>query len=64
MGRKLLPLPILKRELTGLTMSLDKFKTKWAGVTRILIKDYFARAFSRWLVATISTIILASKEDW
>jgi hypothetical protein len=61
LGRKLFPHPTLKRKLTGLTMSLDKFKTKWAGVTKILIKDYFARAFSRWLIATI---ILASKEDW
>ncbi len=30
-------------------MSLDKFKTKWEVVIRMLSKDDFARAFQRWL---------------
>jgi histone-lysine N-methyltransferase SETMAR len=41
--------PTLKRELAGLTMSLDEFKQKWEGVIRTLTKDDFARAFERWL---------------
>jgi histone-lysine N-methyltransferase SETMAR len=40
--------PTLKRELAGLSMSLDEFKTKWEGVVRTLIEDDFARAFERW----------------
>ncbi len=41
--------PSLKRELGGLSMSLDEFKTKWEGVVRTLTEDNFARAFERWL---------------
>jgi histone-lysine N-methyltransferase SETMAR len=40
--------PMLKRELAGLSMSLDEFKTKWEGVVRTLTEDDFARAFERW----------------
>jgi hypothetical protein len=39
--------PTLKRELAGLSVSLDEFKTKWEGVVRTLTEDYFARAFER-----------------
>jgi histone-lysine N-methyltransferase SETMAR len=41
--------PALKRELAGLTLSQDEFKTKWEGVVRTLNKDNFATAFQRWL---------------
>jgi histone-lysine N-methyltransferase SETMAR len=37
--------PELKRELAGLTLSQDEFKTKWEGVVRTLTKDNFATAF-------------------
>jgi histone-lysine N-methyltransferase SETMAR len=37
--------PELKRELVGLTLSQDEFKTKWEGVVRTLTKDDFATAF-------------------
>jgi hypothetical protein len=40
--------PTLKRELAGLFMSLDEFKTKWEGVMRTLTEDDFAKAFKRW----------------
>jgi hypothetical protein len=30
--------PTLKRELAGLMLSLDEFKTKWEGVIRTLTK--------------------------
>ncbi len=41
--------PTLKRELAGLSVTLDEFKTKWEGVVRTLTEDDFARAFERWL---------------
>ncbi len=41
--------PTLKRELVGLILSLDKFKTKWEGVIRTLTKDDFTKSFQRWL---------------
>jgi histone-lysine N-methyltransferase SETMAR len=37
--------PELKKELAGLTLSQDEFKTKWEGVVRTLTKDDFATAF-------------------
>jgi hypothetical protein len=40
--------PTLKRELAGLSVSLDEFKTRWEGVVRTLTEDNFARAFERW----------------
>jgi hypothetical protein len=40
--------PTLKRELAGLSMSLEEFKMKWEGVVRMLTEDNFARAFERW----------------
>jgi histone-lysine N-methyltransferase SETMAR len=40
--------PTLKRELAGLSVSLDEFNTKWEGVVRTLTEDNFARAFERW----------------
>jgi histone-lysine N-methyltransferase SETMAR len=40
--------PTLKRELAGLSMTLDEFKTKWEGVIRTLTEEDFARAFARW----------------
>jgi histone-lysine N-methyltransferase SETMAR len=40
--------PTLKRELAGLSMTLDEFKTKWEGVIRTLTEDDFARASERW----------------
>jgi hypothetical protein len=39
--------PTLQRELAGLSMSLDEFKTKWEGVVRTLTEDDFTRAFER-----------------
>jgi hypothetical protein len=39
----------LKRELVGLILSLEEFKTKWEGVIRTLTKDDFTTAFQRWL---------------
>ncbi len=40
---------MLKRELAGLSMTLDELKTKWEGVMKTLTDDDFARAFERWL---------------
>jgi histone-lysine N-methyltransferase SETMAR len=40
--------PTLKRELAGLSMSLDEFKTKLEGIVRKLTEDDFTRAFERW----------------
>ncbi len=40
--------PTLKRQLAGLSMTLDEFKTKWEGVARTLTEGDFARAFKRW----------------
>ncbi len=40
---QLVPLSMLKKELAGLSLSLDKFKTQWKGFTRTLVKDEFAR---------------------
>jgi histone-lysine N-methyltransferase SETMAR len=36
--------PRLKRELAGLSMTLDEFKTKWEGFMRMLTEDDFTRA--------------------
>jgi hypothetical protein len=40
---------MLLRELVGLILSLEEFKTKWEGVIRTLTKDNFTTAFQRWL---------------
>jgi histone-lysine N-methyltransferase SETMAR len=40
--------PPLKKELSGLTLTLTEFKTMWEGIIRTLTKDDFARAFVMW----------------
>ena len=39
----------LKRELAGLTLTMDEFKKKWEGFSRTLTKDNFTMPFQRWL---------------
>jgi hypothetical protein len=48
--------PALMRELVGLILSLDKFKTKWEGVIRTLTKDDFTMAFQRWRSLTLFSL--------
>jgi len=40
---------MLKRELAGLNLALDRFNTKWEGVIKTISKDKFTRAFQWWL---------------
>jgi hypothetical protein len=39
--------PMLKRELAGLTLSLDEFESKWEEIIRTLTKDDIDRSLLR-----------------
>jgi hypothetical protein len=41
--------PMLEEETAGLTLSRDKFKTKWEGIIRTLSQDEFIMLFQKWL---------------
>jgi hypothetical protein len=40
---------MLKKELSGLTLTFTEFKSMWEGVIRTITEDDFTRAFVRWL---------------
>jgi hypothetical protein len=39
--------PKLKKELSGITMTQEKFKKEWEGVLREISREEFAKAFVR-----------------
>jgi hypothetical protein len=40
---------MLKKEISGLTMTFTELKTMCKGVIRTITNDNFAKAFERWL---------------